>query len=178
MAKINNDTIAGFIMLAYSLIHIFYLTPDQVEMHQSNTVLAMSPRLFCYITAGTLGVLSAVLITMSFSPKSQKAAADAKTSILGAAHAGPFLHRHSLRLCGHGERARLFCQHYPGDDRAFVLFRSEELERHFAVSSGRSRVSLFVFCQSSKSGHARWPLILINTIPIQENHHGQFYSRL
>jgi MFS family permease len=79
MAKINNDTIAGFIMLAYSLIHIFYLTPDQVEMHQSNTVLAMSPRLFCYITAGTLGVLSAVLITMSFSPKSQKAAADAKT---------------------------------------------------------------------------------------------------
>jgi hypothetical protein len=177
MAKINNDTWAGFIMLAYSLIHIFYLTPDQVEMHQSDTLLALSPRLFCYITAGTLGVLSAVLITMSFSPKSQKAAADAKAPSWEPLMRGLFC---TAMACAYvAWRSVLgFFVSTPGDDRAFVLFRSEELVRHPAVSSGRSRVSLPVFCQSSKSGHARWPLILINTIPIQENHHGQFYSRL
>jgi hypothetical protein len=77
MAKINNDTLAGLILLAYSLIHIFYLTPDQVELHQNDTMLALSPRLFCYITAGTLAVLSTILIFMSLSPKSQKQAAEA-----------------------------------------------------------------------------------------------------
>lgn len=80
MAKINNDTLAGLIFLAYSLIHIFFLTPDQVELHQNDTVAALSPRLFCYITAGTLAVLSAILIIMSLSPKSQKEAAEATAS--------------------------------------------------------------------------------------------------
>lgn len=75
MAKINNDTLAGFIFLAYSLIHIFILTPDQVEMHQEVALAAMSPRLFCYITAGTLAVLSAALIFLSLSPKSRAAGA-------------------------------------------------------------------------------------------------------
>ena len=75
MAKINNDTLIGFVLLLYSLIHIFYLTPDQVELHQNDAVLAMSPRLFCYITAGTLAFLSAVLIGLSLTPGGQKAAA-------------------------------------------------------------------------------------------------------
>ena len=77
MVKINNDTLAGLIMLAYSLVHIFYLTPDQVELHQRDILLAMSPRLFCYITAGTLALLSVILILMSVSPKSRAAAAEA-----------------------------------------------------------------------------------------------------
>lgn len=77
MVKANKDALAGFIMLAYSLIHIFYLTPVQVELHQNDTVLALSPRLFCYITAGTLACLSATLLFMSLSPKGRRAAAQA-----------------------------------------------------------------------------------------------------
>lgn len=77
MAKINDDTLAGLILLAYSLVHIFYLTPDQVELHLHDTVLVMSPRFFCYVTAGILAILSAVLIFLSLRPKGQKAAAEA-----------------------------------------------------------------------------------------------------
>lgn len=80
MAKINNDTLAGLIMLAYSLVHVFYLTPDQVELHQKDVLLAMSPRLFCYVTGGTLAFLSAILVFISLSPKSQAAAAKAPAS--------------------------------------------------------------------------------------------------
>ena len=72
--RINNDTIAGIIMLVYSLFHIFYLTPDQVELHQNDTLLALSPRLFCYITAGILTGLSSILIILSLTPKGQEAA--------------------------------------------------------------------------------------------------------
>ena len=75
MAKLNNDTLAGLIMLVYSLIHIFYLTPDQVELHQNDVLLALSPRLFCYITAGLLGGLSTLLVILSLTPKGQATAA-------------------------------------------------------------------------------------------------------
>lgn len=65
MAKLNNDTWAGLVMLVYSLIHIFYLTPSQVELHRDFTSLALSPRLFCYITGGLLAGLSAILVFLS-----------------------------------------------------------------------------------------------------------------
>ena len=65
MVKTKNDIMAGIILLAYSLFHIFYLTPDQVELHQNDTLLALSPRLFCYITAGLLAGLSALLLGLS-----------------------------------------------------------------------------------------------------------------
>lgn len=60
MAKLNRDTIAGLILVAFSLILAFYLTPAQVETHGSAPA-ALSARLFCYITAGLLGVLSLIL---------------------------------------------------------------------------------------------------------------------
>ena len=69
MARLSNDTLAGIIMLAYSIFHIFYLTPDQVELHQNDTLLALSPRLFCYITAGLLALLSTVLLLLSLRQK-------------------------------------------------------------------------------------------------------------
>lgn len=65
MAKLNNDTWAGLVLLAFSLVQIFYLTPSQVELHRDFTSLALSPRLFCYITGGTLAFLSAILIFLS-----------------------------------------------------------------------------------------------------------------
>ena len=65
MAKLNNDTWAGLALLVFSLIHVFYLTPSQVELHRDFTSLALSPRLFCYITGSLLGFLSAVLIYLS-----------------------------------------------------------------------------------------------------------------
>ncbi|MBU4566540.1 MAG: tripartite tricarboxylate transporter TctB family protein [Desulfarculus sp.] len=65
MVKFNRDTMAGSILLAFSLILAFIITPDQVEMHRSVALLALSPRLFCYITAGLLGLTSAVLIIAS-----------------------------------------------------------------------------------------------------------------
>ena len=74
MARINRDTIAGGILLAFSLILAFYLTPDQVE-YRANVPAALSARLFCYITAGLLGMLSLVLIIMSLRKNGQTAAA-------------------------------------------------------------------------------------------------------
>ena len=65
MSKISNDTLAGLVLLVYSLIHIFYITPNQVELHLNDTVLALSPRLFCYITGGLLSGLSAILLIQS-----------------------------------------------------------------------------------------------------------------
>ena len=74
MAKVNNDILASFIMLAYALFHIFYLTPDQVELHQHDTTLALSPRFFCYITAALLAGLSTILVFLSFRKKSRMGA--------------------------------------------------------------------------------------------------------
>ncbi len=75
MAKFNNDTWAGLIMLVFSLVLAFYITPNQVELHRNIQLLALSPRLFCYITAGLLGVLSAVLVFLSFKKEAQESAA-------------------------------------------------------------------------------------------------------
>lgn len=77
MVKFNNDTIAGSILLVFSLVLAFYITPNQVELHRNIVLLALSPRLFCYITAATLGVLSAVLIYFSLKKDAQAAAAAA-----------------------------------------------------------------------------------------------------
>jgi hypothetical protein len=64
MANLNQDSIAGLILLAFSLILAFYLTPTQVEM-QGQVPAALSPRLFCYIMSGLLAVLSLALVVMS-----------------------------------------------------------------------------------------------------------------
>ena len=64
MVKFNRDSISGLVLLIFSLILAFYLTPDQVESHGSVPV-ALSPRLFCYLTAGLLGILSVMLIAAS-----------------------------------------------------------------------------------------------------------------
>lgn len=77
MVKFNNDTIAGTIMLVFSLVLAFYITPNQVELHRNVVLLALSPRLFCYVTAGALGVLSAILIFVSLKKDAQAAAAAA-----------------------------------------------------------------------------------------------------
>lgn len=60
MVKFNRDTIAGLILLAFSLILAFYLTPRHVEARWGGPI-ALSPRLFCYLTAGLLGILSLIL---------------------------------------------------------------------------------------------------------------------
>ena len=75
MVKLNRDSIAGLILLAFSLILAFYLTPNQVESHRSVSA-ALSPRLFCYLTAGLLGMLSMILIFVSLKKKGQIAAAE------------------------------------------------------------------------------------------------------
>lgn len=79
MAKLNRDNIAGLILLAFSLILAFYLTPDQVESH-GNVPAALSPRLFCYITAGLLAMLSLILIIASVKKDEQTAAGTHQTS--------------------------------------------------------------------------------------------------
>ena len=79
MAKLNRDNIAGLILLAISLILAFYLTPDQVES-RGNVPAALSPRLFCYITAGLLAVLSSILIIASLRKNGQVAAESQPTS--------------------------------------------------------------------------------------------------
>lgn len=64
MVNFNRDSIAGLVLLIFSLIFIFYITPDQVEMHKS-VAMALSPRLFCYLTGGLLAMLSVILILLS-----------------------------------------------------------------------------------------------------------------
>ena len=76
MAKLNQDTVAGLILVAFSLFLALYLTPEQVESH-GNVPAALSARLFCYITAGLLGILSLVL-TIGSMRKSGRAAGEAK----------------------------------------------------------------------------------------------------
>ena len=71
MVKFNNDTWAGLIMLVFSLVLAFYITPNQVELHRNVVLLALSPRLFCYVTAGLLGFLSAILIYLSLKKDAQ-----------------------------------------------------------------------------------------------------------
>ena len=73
MVKLNRDSIAGLVLLAFSLILAFYLTPDQVESH-GNVPAALSPRLFCYLMAGLLGMLSLILIFLSLHKEGQAAA--------------------------------------------------------------------------------------------------------
>jgi len=73
MTVLNRDNIAGLILLVFSLILAFYLTPDQVESH-GNVPAALSARLFCYITAGLLGVLSLILVIVSLKKNGQAAA--------------------------------------------------------------------------------------------------------
>lgn len=81
MSKINNDTLSGLALLAFSLIHLFYITPNQVELHRSGMALAMSPRLFCYITGGVLCGLSALLVVLSFQKTArERALANTPTS--------------------------------------------------------------------------------------------------
>ncbi len=64
MVKLNRDSIAGLVLLTFSLILAFYLTPNHVETH-GNVPAALSPRLFCYLTSGLLGILSTMLIVVS-----------------------------------------------------------------------------------------------------------------
>lgn len=73
MVKLNRDSIAGLILLAFSLILAFYLTPHWVASRGSVSA-ALSPRLFCYLTAGLLGMLSLILIALSL--KNGQTAAD------------------------------------------------------------------------------------------------------
>ena len=80
MAKLNRDNIAGLILLVFSLILAFYLTPDQVELQRGSVPLALSPRLFCYVTAGLLALLSLILIIFSLKKEGQAAAAAQTTS--------------------------------------------------------------------------------------------------
>jgi hypothetical protein len=79
MAALNRDSIAGLVLLAFSLFLAFYLTPDQVESH-GNAPAALSARLFCYVTAGLLGVLSLILIIVSFKKNGPAAAESQPTS--------------------------------------------------------------------------------------------------
>ncbi len=74
MVKLNRDTISGLILVAFSLILAFYLTPAQVESH-GNVPAALSARLFCYITAGLLGFL-ALIMTIGSLRKSEQAAGE------------------------------------------------------------------------------------------------------
>ncbi len=78
MSKINNDTLAGLILLIFSLVLAFYITPNQVEMHRNVTLVALSPRFFCYLTSGLLGFLSLVLIYLSLKKNGQDEAAETK----------------------------------------------------------------------------------------------------
>jgi len=75
MAKFNRDNVAGLILLAFSLLLAFYLTPNQVEA-RSGGPLALSPRLFCYLSSGLLGVLSCILFFSNLKQKTATAAAE------------------------------------------------------------------------------------------------------
>lgn len=79
MAKLNRDNIAGLIMLVFSLVLIFYITPDQVESH-GNVPMALSARSFCYITGGLLAILSFILIITSSKKSAQAAIAKSEKS--------------------------------------------------------------------------------------------------
>ena len=79
MAKLNRDGIAGLILLAFSLILAFYLTPTQVEM-QGQVPPALSPRLFCYIMSGLLAVLSLALLVVSLKSDAKVAAGEQQAS--------------------------------------------------------------------------------------------------
>ena len=70
MAKLNRDNIAGLIMLVFSLVLIFYITPEQVESH-GNVPMALSARSFCYITGALLAILSLILIITSSKKSAQ-----------------------------------------------------------------------------------------------------------
>lgn len=64
MVKFNRDATAGLILLVFSLILAFYLTPNHVES-RGDGPLALSPTLFCYLTSGLLGALSLILVFTS-----------------------------------------------------------------------------------------------------------------
>lgn len=76
MERVNKDTFAGLILLVFSLIHIIYIIPSQVDLHRSDAMLALSPRLFCYITGGLLAGLAAILLLASLRKGAAEGPAD------------------------------------------------------------------------------------------------------
>ena len=75
MVKFNRDNIAGLILLAFSLILAFYLTPNHVG-GRGGGPLALSPTLFCYLTSSLLGLLSLILIFSNLKPDTATDSAD------------------------------------------------------------------------------------------------------
>ena len=77
MVKFNRDNIAGLVLLVFSLILAFYLTPNHVES-RSGGPLALSPRLFCYLTSGLLAVLSLILTFSNLKRNAETAVAETR----------------------------------------------------------------------------------------------------
>ena len=175
MAKLNRDNIAGLILLAFSLILAFYLTPDQVES-RGNVPAALSPRLFCYITAGLLAVLSLILIIASLRKSGQAAAASQSTSwepiirgLICTAIASIYVALASV--------LGFFCKHRLGHDHFPHLFRRKKMGGYFAVPRCHFGFYLSAFRRSIEGGHAGWHFSLSCSIRMRENLHGKLDGR-
>lgn len=59
--KLNKNSISSVILLTFGIILYFYLIPTQVPMSEGMP-MAMSPQLFCKISAGCLILLSLILL--------------------------------------------------------------------------------------------------------------------
>jgi hypothetical protein len=82
MAFLKRDVFAGLILVAFSLLLFFVLIPNQVDP-QAGGPIALSPRLFCYVTAFLLLALS-LNLTLSALRSDEKEEEQKGTSLLRA----------------------------------------------------------------------------------------------
>lgn len=71
MLSMNRDVIAGAALAVFSALLYLVIIPNQVEYNQAGP-LALSPRLFCQITAVLLLILSASLVVIGLRSKPQE----------------------------------------------------------------------------------------------------------
>ena len=83
MAFLKRDVFAGLILMAFSLLLFFVLIPNQVEPAAGGPI-ALSPRLFCYVTAFLLLALS-INLTLSALRSAEEAEEQTGNSLVRAA---------------------------------------------------------------------------------------------
>ena len=69
MAFLKRDVVAGLLLALFSVLLYLVIIPYQVEPHPSGP-LALSPQLFCHITAVLLLLLSVALVIIGLRDKS------------------------------------------------------------------------------------------------------------
>ena len=77
MSRLNKDIISGLVLLVFALSLHLLIIPAQVQ-HMSEGPIALSPSLFCHITAFMLLVLALSLVIAGFRAGKPSSPADGK----------------------------------------------------------------------------------------------------